>query len=181
MARTSGGNNGNTNRPKITAKKKRIFCDVIESTGNVTKAARIIGMSKNQMYHRARPRNPDGTPNPTFDEELATMWADAIEAYKDNLEEEAHRRAYGGTDKPIIYKGEITDTYKEKSDTMMIFLLKAEREKFAEQLRSRVEMSGGLHNTNANVNANMNDANIAEEDAVHLYKEFLNAEPSSED
>lgn len=50
------------------------------------------------------------------------------------LEDEARRRAFEGFDKPIVHQGVITDTVKEYSDTLAIFLLKAH---FPEKYRER--------------------------------------------
>lgn len=40
------------------------------------------------------------------------------------LELEIHRRAVEGVDKPVIYKGQITDTYREYSDNLLMFRTK---------------------------------------------------------
>ena len=40
------------------------------------------------------------------------------------VEAEVHRRAIEGVDHPVIYKGEITDTYKEFSDNLLMFRAK---------------------------------------------------------
>lgn len=42
----------------------------------------------------------------------------------DRLEAEAHRRAHDGYEKPVIYQGEITETYTEYSDSLMSVLMK---------------------------------------------------------
>ena len=40
------------------------------------------------------------------------------------VEAEVHRRAIEGIDHQVIYKGEITDTYKEYSDNLLMFRAK---------------------------------------------------------
>ena len=48
----------------------------------------------------------------------------AEQQYLEKLEAEADRRAVEGTDHPVIYKGEITATYKEYSDNLLMFRMK---------------------------------------------------------
>lgn len=74
---------------------------------------------------------------------FAAAWSDAIDESIERLEYEMHRRAYEGVDKPVIYQGEITATYKDYSDTLAIFLAKAHRpEKYRE--RSEIKTEGEL-------------------------------------
>lgn len=66
-----------------------------------------------------------------IDEKFATRWADAIENAVDIMELEARRRAVKGTDKPVFQRGEQVGTIREYSDTLLMFLLKANKpEKF---------------------------------------------------
>ena len=53
----------------------------------------------------------------------------------------AHRRAHDGVDKPIVYQGVVTDTYKEYSDSLLQMLMKGyKKEKYAD----RKELSGSV-------------------------------------
>ena len=99
---------------------------------NISRACRIAGISRGTAYkHRD-----------DFSE-FAEAWDDALETGLDAWEEEAARRAFEGVDKPVIYQGEITDTYKEFSDTLAITMLKAHRpEKYRE--RSEIKSDGEL-------------------------------------
>ena len=45
----------------------------------------------------------------------------ALQIYDDMLDAEIDRRGVEGVDKPVIYKGEITGTYKEYSDNLLMF------------------------------------------------------------
>ncbi len=45
----------------------------------------------------------------------------ALQVYDDMLDAEIDRRAVEGVDKPVIHKGEITGTYKEYSDNLLMF------------------------------------------------------------
>jgi len=74
-----------------------------------------------------------------------TRWRDKDESFNeackhaemmaaDRLEGEAFRRARDGYEKPVIYQGEITDTYTEYSDSLMSVLLKgAKKKKYADR------------------------------------------------
>lgn len=59
------------------------------------------------------------------------------------LEDEAHRRAFEGVDKPVFYQGDECGTIREYSDTLAIFLLKAHNpEKYREN--SKVELEANI-------------------------------------
>lgn len=72
-------------------------------------------------------------------EKFRLEWDSAVEEGTDTLEDEAKRRAYEGVDHPVTYQGEITATYKDYSDTLLMFILKARR---PDKYRERQEVSG---------------------------------------
>jgi hypothetical protein len=73
---------------------------------------------------------------------FSELWDQAQNHGIDQLEEEAWRRGHDGYDKPVIYQGEITDTYKEYSDRCLEIMLRGCRpEKFKE--RSEISGPGG--------------------------------------
>ncbi len=79
------------------------------------------------------------------DPEFAKAWDEAIDEGVEEVEAEAHRRAVEGVDKPITYQGQITATYRDFSDTLRIFLLKAHRpEKYRKRSEVKVEGGDGL-------------------------------------
>ncbi|HEX2243368.1 MAG TPA: IS630 transposase-related protein [Gammaproteobacteria bacterium] len=91
---------------KVTPEKKAKFLSVLAGGGSVTLAARAIGIARKNVYAW---RNKD--------EQFKADWNDAVEQGTDRLEDAALERAV-----------------KEKSDTMIIFLLKSRRnEKYAER------------------------------------------------
>lgn len=93
---------------------------------NVTRAARLCGLSPKSFRNHKKS-------NATFSE----AWDDALEEAIETCELEVHRRAFEGTDKPITYMGNVTGTYKEYSDSLATFLLKAHR---PERYRERTEI-----------------------------------------
>jgi hypothetical protein len=85
--------------------------------GNVTLAARSIGLSRQALY-QAREQDP----------EFAAAWEEAVESYIDLLEAECDRRAVHGVRQPVLYKGAVVDVdYRAYSDSLLMFRLKALR------------------------------------------------------
>lgn len=99
---------------KLTPEKLSAFCTALAETCNVGRAAEAVGISRFTAY-TWRKNIP----------EFATAWDDAMKAGLLALEDEAHRRAFDGTDKPVFHQGQCCGTIREYSDTLAIFLLKA--------------------------------------------------------
>lgn len=76
-------------------------------------AVSIAGIHETLVYRR---RNED--------EEFRRMWNDAAEIGTELLEQEAQRRAYHGTLKPIFQKGVRVGVERRYSDTLLMFILK---------------------------------------------------------
>lgn len=75
------------------------------------------------------------------DDRYAELFEQARLMACDVWEDEARRRAFDGTDHPVVYQGEICDTYKEYSDTLAMFLMKANNpDKYKD--RSAAEITG---------------------------------------
>jgi hypothetical protein len=117
---------------KRTPEKELAFLSVLAATCSVTKACQAAGIeSRNTVYTwRAE------------DENFAERWDQAKRIGAEALEDEAMRRAFDGTQKPVFHMGAECGTIREYSDTLAIFLLKgAMPEKYREN--SRVELAGG--------------------------------------
>lgn len=116
---------------KLTPERKAAFCAALASSGgNVARACEAVDISRMTAY-TWRDDDP----------EFAADWDRAKEMGLDALEDEATRRAFEGVDKPIVYQGEITNTMKEYSDTLLVFLLKGGKpDKYRE--RTSAEISG---------------------------------------
>lgn len=118
------------NRTKRTPKKEEKFLTVLTETGgNVSRACVAIKVGRRTVYEwRAS------------DEVFARMWDEAVEQGLDDLEQEARRRAFDGTSKPVFYQGQECGVIQEYSDTLMIFLLKGGRpEKYRERIDHKHE------------------------------------------
>ena len=85
-------------------------------TGELRETARICGLAWSNHYHWLH-KHP----------EYAKAFERAKEIVADSCEDEVHRRAFRGFAKPVIYKGRITDTFLEYSDTLALGWLKANR------------------------------------------------------
>ena len=89
------------------------------------------------------------------DKAFKKAWKDASEVGTEFLEQEAARRAYHGTLKPVFHKGEECGFIREYSDTLMIFLLKARRpDKYREGIE---DGSGRASVVNINIMAVSSD------------------------
>lgn len=118
------------------------FLQIIAETANVSRAARETGIERVVAYER---RNNDP--------EFAELWDKARATAFIILEGEAHRRAYEGTEKPVIYQGQqcytaardedgnpilkdgnpvlVPLTINEKSDQLLMFLLTGNDKRYA--------------------------------------------------
>jgi len=105
----------------FTPEKAEDFCAVLSRGESPGAAADAIGVSRRTAY-TWRKQNP----------EFKLAWDAAIERGTDELEDEAKRRAWAGVEKPVFYQGAVVGHVREYSDTLLIFLLKARREKFRE-------------------------------------------------
>lgn len=127
------------NRTIRTAKKEEKFLETLLTTGNVSKACKIVSIGRRTAYEWREQ-----------DEEFAKLWDDAIEVGYDLLEEEARRRAHDGLvkkkfnkDGTAVIDPETGQQYYERqySDTLLMFLLKGGRpEKYRE--RTQMEVTG---------------------------------------
>ena len=119
---------------KVTPEKKIAFCAALAASGgSVTRACEAVDIARMTAY---RWRDED----PAF----AADWDRAKAAGLDALEDEALRRAFEGYDKPIVHQGVITDTVREYSDTLAIFLLKGGKpEKYRDNVRQEISGPNG--------------------------------------
>ncbi len=119
-------------RTRFTPKKRAEFLKVLSRTGNVTHAARAVGMSRQGVYDAKY-----------ADEEFSKKWDDAVEQAIDLLEIEARRRAFKGTRKPVFFQGRQCGHIREYSDSLMMFLIKGKRPEYATERREVSGRDGG--------------------------------------
>lgn len=108
--------NGNA-EADVVLQKKREFLDALsDRLGNIAAATKHVGIGRQTHYDWLR-----------SDEEYAAQYAAVREDVIDRMEAEADRRALIGVDRPIFHKGTNVGTFREPSDTLLIFRLKALR------------------------------------------------------
>lgn len=104
------------------ARLKEQFCAALRNIGVMRYACLQVNVGKSTV---ARWRAAD----PAFEAQVLAALDDAVEA----MEQEAFRRAVLGVEKPVTVAGD-REVIREHSDTLLIFLLKANRpEKYRER------------------------------------------------
>lgn len=111
-----------------TAANKTTFLEQFKATGTITGAARATGIHRDTHYEWLQ-----------LDADYLARFTQAEVEAVDLLETEARRRALVGTERGVYYQGRKIDTYKETSDTLLIFLLKGRR---PDIYRDRFEHTG---------------------------------------
>lgn len=143
--------------PKGIRERQLYFLQGLREHGRQTQAAKDIGMSTSNIYQWR-----DKYPN--FDREVEEARKEAVRA----LEDEAYRRAFEGTIKPGKF-----GSVREFSDTLMIFLLKAnDPEKYSERIRNEISGPGG-------VPLNLTDNQVANK-LEHILNEALKRKAEAE-
>lgn len=114
---------------KINEEAKKKFIDVLRQTGNKPLAAKACGFTLRAFYNHYK-----------SDEAFHDEWDEAVQESNGILEREAWRRALEGTEKPIMYKGQVIGKEREYSDRLLEFLLMGNMpEKYA---RNKMEITG---------------------------------------
>ncbi len=114
-----------------TAQKRRqtAFMEEYKQCATITHAAQISKIVRQTHYDWI-----------SKDKEYQQAFAEAEVAATDALIQEARRRAIQGVEEPVFYKGELVETIRKYSDTLLIFLIKGA---LPEVYRERYEFSGG--------------------------------------
>lgn len=94
--------------------QKKAFLGHFRVHGNVSQACRELDIPRGDVYRWKE-----------HDEEFMLGWNVAEVEATESLEEEARNRAVDGTQKPVYQGGQLVGFVTEKSDTLLIFLLKA--------------------------------------------------------
>lgn len=103
---------------ETTPQKKKKFLIRFAEHGNKTQACREAGCDRGSVY--------DWINN---DPAFAAAFEDAKVQANDNIETEIHRRGVLGWDEPVFYQGALCATIRKYSDTLLIFLAKANNPK----------------------------------------------------
>lgn len=111
-----------------------VYLESLERTGMVGLSAKACGVTHRQI-------------NRVFkkDEAFAEACQEALCAYRDRIEAEAHRRAVEGVEKGVWYRGARVGTEQEYSDSLMQTLLKGNRpEKYRDRLDVAATVVAGV-------------------------------------
>lgn len=95
---------------KLTPEKLSAFCAALAMTGIVKRACEAVEVSRQTAYGW-RDDHPD----------FAEAWDRALRIGIGELEDEAHRRAFEGTDKPLVHQGQFTAVYERDSKGKIIY------------------------------------------------------------
>ena len=91
-----------------------LFLDALAHTGSIGAACAESGVGvPNAEFWNAKD---------TYGFKTRKAWA--LRTFMGKVEAEINRRAIEGVDHPVIYKGEISTTYKEYSDNLLMFRAK---------------------------------------------------------
>lgn len=90
---------------KLTPEKLTAFCAALAETGIVARACKAVGISRVTAYEW---RDED----PAF----KARWEKALKVGVTALEDEAHRRAFEGVDKPLVHQGQFTPMFVPAKD-----------------------------------------------------------------
>lgn len=94
----------------------RFLTVMIETGGNVRAACRSIRISRTAAYAWRRE-----------DEDFRKAWDLAMDLSTQALEDEAITRATTGRNRPVFYQGRVVGSIRERSDLLLMFMLKARR------------------------------------------------------
>jgi hypothetical protein len=117
---------------KLTRKKRDLFLKLMRKTGNVSMSAKAIGISRARLYEIK-----------AEDPKLSIEWVDAVEESTDRMIEEARLRATKGRRKPVYHQGKIVGYVMERSDSLLMFLIKGRRPEYATERRELSGRDGG--------------------------------------
>ena len=120
------------NRKKLTARRRNDFLAQVAACGNVSEAARSVCVSRSAAYALR-----------DSDKAFAAEWEAAREAAIDVLEAEARRRALNGIDQPVFFQGQEIGRVRKYSDSLLMFLLKADRPGKFSQRHEHTGKGGG--------------------------------------
>lgn len=93
------------NITKLTPEKETDFCEILAETGIVARACKVVGVARVTAY-----KHKQDYP------EFAARWDKALKVGIAALEDEAHRRAFEGVDKPLVHQGQFTPLFIEEKD-----------------------------------------------------------------
>ena len=124
---------------ELTWERFERICETLSKCGQRYKSCQAHGFS----YYTVRDRMAERTK--AEDTRWRDLWDLSLDHYRDDLEDEARRRAFEGTEEGVWYKGELVGTERRYSDRLMEVLLRGERPaKFRDNVKLDAEITGGV-------------------------------------
>lgn len=120
---------------ELTAKHVEMYLETLRTTGRKYDSCAAAGMSYTWLKKLRQ------------DPEFVGWEEEAMEAYRDAICKEAHRRAVDGWDEPIIGgkdKDVVVTTVRRYSDRLLELLLKRHIPEFREKWEGEVKVTGGV-------------------------------------
>lgn len=130
--------------PVVSEHAKERFLKVLSQCGLFNKAARASGLTPQQVRKAM-----------AIDKDFAMDAEVAQDDYAEVIEEEIHRRAIEGVDKPVYHQGERIDTVKQYSDKLLETLAKAKAKDYKPNTES-------THTSNNVLVVNTSSGNVSE-------------------
>lgn len=122
---------GRSKTDETVEKERARFLIALSETGSVLRSCELAQVARPTVYRWRE-----------SDKEFGKAWDAALERGTDALEDEAVRRAYHGTEKPVYQGGKKVGHVREYSDTLLIFMLKARRpERFKDRSEHKVDVT----------------------------------------
>jgi len=150
---------GKGRKSELDWDKFSAICQTLSEIGVKYKACDRHGFDYDAVQVLMADREKDG------DDRWRNLWERSMERFRDGLEEEMHRRAVQGIDKPVFFKGKKVATVKEYSDRLLEVSLKGNRpEKFRDNINLQAEITGGVLVVPGKMSVEQYLASIAERD-----------------
>jgi len=119
--------------------QQRAFLTEYLQTWSVTKASERSGISRRTHYHWLALNNDETPKDPCY----TNAFNAARDINVELMEDEARRRAVGGVEKNVYYRGKVVGQERIYSDSLLVVLLKANKPK---KYKDRIEQNikGGV-------------------------------------
>lgn len=120
-------------RFKFDTKAREVFLNRYEQTGLKHLSARAAGVCPQTVNEHINE-----------DEDFAMLAANALQAYRESVEQEVMRRGIEGWDEPIHYQGKPTSVVRKYSDRLLELHAKRHIPEYREKPTLDVNLQGGV-------------------------------------
>lgn len=118
-------------RPESESKRSRhteeAFLDGVREGWSISRSCWAAGVHERTVRRWKAASIASKREDGSYDDDFAVRWEEAYEAGCDRIEDEAHRRAIHGVEKPVYQGGVLVGTVTEYSDTLMGLVMRGKR------------------------------------------------------